>query len=100
MHMFKTKKRAQRVQSALRDGRGNPAVGVELSKEHKWQRKVLINKQGGCCALCGVLMTLGDPEADTYVTVDHIVPKSKGGTEDIKNKQALCRKCNQNKADT
>lgn len=39
---------------------------------------------------CGIIHKL---------TVDHIKPKSKGGTNDVNNLQTLCFKCNQEKAD-
>lgn len=33
------------------------------------------------------------------MTIDHIVPKSKGGTNDIGNLQPMCHTCNAKKAD-
>ena len=40
------------------------------------------------CVLCGV-------SADTKaLEVDHIIPRNKGGTDDISNLQALCYSCN------
>jgi len=36
---------------------------------------------------------------DIMMTVDHIVPKSKGGPDTIENKQCLCFKCNNKKGD-
>ncbi len=35
---------------------------------------------------------------ETEVTIDHIVPKSKGGKADMFNLQPLCESCNQEKA--
>lgn len=34
------------------------------------------------------------------MTIDHIVPKSKGGNNDIDNLQPMCHTCNTKKADT
>jgi len=33
------------------------------------------------------------------LTMDHKIPLKKGGTDDIKNMQCLCRRCNQMKSD-
>lgn len=43
------------------------------------------------CELCGV------DASERALEVDHIVPKSLGGKDDIANYQALCYKCNTNK---
>jgi 5-methylcytosine-specific restriction endonuclease McrA len=46
-------------------------------------------KTSGWCIYCGV-------EADT---VDHMIPKSRGGTDDVDNLIPACRACNQEKGD-
>ena len=47
------------------------------------------------CVHCGKKMRKGDVE------IDHIIPRSKGGTNDPKNLQCLCKHCNRSKqADT
>jgi 5-methylcytosine-specific restriction endonuclease McrA len=33
------------------------------------------------------------------MTIDHIIPKSKGGTNDLENLQPMCNSCNAKKAD-
>ena len=46
------------------------------------------------CELCG------GHEDQVALHVDHIIPRSKGGPDDISNFQALCMTCNTNKLDT
>ena len=46
-----------------------------------------------CCELCGVTADIKGLEAD------HIVPRNKGGPNDISNLQALCYSCNSMKRD-
>lgn len=43
---------------------------------------------GGVCAACGT---------DQFLTVDHIVPVSRGGSSERHNLQALCETCNRKK---
>jgi diadenosine tetraphosphate (Ap4A) HIT family hydrolase/5-methylcytosine-specific restriction endonuclease McrA len=45
------------------------------------------------CELCGVSADL------KAIEVDHIIPRNKGGTDDISNLQALCYSCNATKRD-
>ena len=46
------------------------------------------------CELCGA------PEGQAALQVDHIIPKARGGADDLTNFQALCSTCNANKRDT
>ena len=46
------------------------------------------------CELCG------GHEDQVALHVDHIIPRSRGGPDDISNFQALCMTCNTNKRDT
>ena len=43
------------------------------------------------CELCGA------HESQIALHVDHIIPRSKGGPDDLSNFQALCQTCNANK---
>ena len=51
-------------------------------------REVVYNRDGYTCLSCDALDNL---------TVDHIVPISKGGQSDINNLQTLCALCNSRK---
>ena len=53
----------------------------------------VLKRSGGRCELCGA------SSRDNQIDVDHIVPRAKGGSNDISNLQALCRTCNAQKRD-
>lgn len=38
-------------------------------------------------------------DGEMFLEVDHIKPLAKGGSDELKNKQALCQKCNNIKSD-
>jgi len=52
-------------------------------------REYLLEKWGRKCAYCGV--------ENTPLEVEHIVPKSKGGSDRVSNLTLACHKCNQTK---
>lgn len=54
----------------------------------------ILRKSDGVCAHCGCQVVVGD-----NFTVEHVVPISKGGTNDLVNIVALCHTCNVTKGD-
>lgn len=54
-------------------------------------RYEVLKRAKGLCALCGASIT------NTPIDVDHIIPRTKGGSNDISNLQALCDQCNRSK---
>lgn len=54
-------------------------------------KQAIYLKYDGHCAYCGCVLKINN------MTVDHLVPKSKGGRSDINNLLPTCRACNQKK---
>jgi len=64
------------------------------SLDHKFKKAQLINKYGNLCCVCNIpFNNMKD------ITIDHWIPLSKGGTDDIDNLRLAHRKCNTLKAD-
>ncbi len=74
-----------------------PAVVVRRDKIEAWEREIGVSAEAilfrdGCqCQYCGVQLT-----KDT-VTLDHVVPESKGGKRSFDNLVAACQSCNESK---
>lgn len=50
---------------------------------------------GSTCWLCGGAIDLAAPKKSTLgLTVDHVVPRSKGGTDDLCNLRPAHHRCN------
>lgn len=64
------------------------AAGHETRALTTKQRAAIIKRDGGRCLKC---------ESTDELTVDHIVPRSQGGTNDFTNLQTLCAACNRAK---
>ena len=90
---------AKPVKSRLRKAMG-PFCGVRHCKDvprradpgelpdHRTRKHVLYGVQEGLCAGCRVLFPFRD------MTVDHVVPRSRGGSGRRENLQLLCAACN------
>ena len=55
-----------------------------------WRRKIK-ERWDYKCAYCG---------SDNAITIDHVIPRSKGGMDRIENMVSCCESCNQDKAHT
>lgn len=69
-------------------------------KNGQRKRRILYNRQCGKCAICGRQLQIDDcTSIEDYLTLDHILPVSKGGSNGLTNLQGLCWRCNYQKQD-
>jgi len=68
-------------------------VTEEHTLRHKDMLKILADKFGVKCWGCGFA-----PPDDRYLHLDHITPKSEGGSNDLDNRALLCGPCNNKKS--
>ena len=66
---------------------------VDVPRNYRQNKHVLFGEQEGLCAGCGVMFPFRN------FTVDHVVPRSRGGTDHLDNLQLLCGACNSLKGD-
>lgn len=78
----------ERLAMILRNNRANRKGAVGLVSLSEWT--ALVDRYHGRCLCCGKV---------TDLTMDHVVPLSKGGMNDIGNVQPLCQSCNSAKFD-
>ena len=67
--------------------------GQKKNTQKRVNQAILYRRQGGYCAGCDHYFQ------SRNLTIDHVVPSSQGGNDDISNYQLLCHACNQLKGD-
>lgn len=78
--------------ASLVERRLNPEEREQLAADSGLKQR-LLDEAGGRCNVCGKELKLKTME------IDHRLPLAEGGSNDSLNLQALCRQCNQGKAD-
>lgn len=66
----------------------------ERGYDSKWSqvRLVALRRDGGLCVPCR-----SGGNVTVATEVDHVLPKAKGGTDDLKNLQSICSACHRAK---
>ena len=77
IHNTRTERKIERKNKGLRN---------------KSLKEKILEKQGNCCHYCGKKL-----EADE-ITIDHLLPRSRGGKTDKSNLAICCGKCNSEKS--
>ena len=62
------------------------------SNKRRWQKNHLINRDGAICKICKKGFA-----SKKDITIDHIIPFSKGGLDEVENFQLAHLECNQEK---
>ena len=70
---------------------GHVDSGITPHQVTKEQRKRIMERDGNKCVNCGSTKNL---------SIDHIIPRSKGGSNEDKNLQTLCNICNSSKGNS
>lgn len=60
------------------------------SEDRRRRRRAVIKRDGDRCRRCG---------SGADLTLDHVIPKARGGSNKLSNLQLLCEPCNRDKAD-
>lgn len=63
-------------------------------KSRRRIRTSLRARDGDDCYLCRGLMVFNNTKSEDYATIDHILPRSQGGSNDLDNLKLAHRKCN------
>ncbi len=71
----------------------DPVYSLRNPHSHAEIKEMLIGKFGVKCWGCNL-----KPPDDRYLHLDHIIPKSDGGSNDIDNRALLCQPCNSKKS--
>lgn len=70
-------------------------IETEYRLSHAEMHEMLVNQFGLKCWGCNFV-----PPDKRYLHLDHIIPKTDGGTNDIDNRALLCQPCNTKKSNT
>lgn len=74
-------------------------VEIPLHMYHRYEEARMQGRQMACNVNLYGLEEVNGENREILFTLDHVVPKSKGGDNSMANMQTLCRRCNLAKAD-
>ena len=72
-------------------------AGYKNMRTREWRIRTLLRKQRGLCYVCKEPLSIKDHEGPDYATIEHVIPLSKGGKDDLSNLAVSHQKCNTQK---
>jgi len=72
----------------------NARKGQEITRRRRMKRRLFAGRERVPCCFCGKLLTL------RQATIEHVVPKSRGGEFEFENLTLSCQPCNSKRGDT
>lgn len=74
-------------------------IGVMKIRKRKYRQRQVYKKCGGKCVYCGKSLKIKTNRLEEKMTIDHWIPKSRGGDGNIENLVCACNRCNSKKGD-
>lgn len=71
-------------------------IAIKIA-EKVWLRCRLAEAQNWKCCWCGC-QTVDEPQKANSATIEHVIPKARGGTDDWDNLAMSCQRCNTKRA--
>lgn len=65
----------------------------KMSSEYVRNRRIVVKNFNGACSMCGKLLL--NPK---HIEVDHIIPRSQGGGDELSNLRVVCHDCHKQKS--
>ena len=93
---------AEKLDTAYEESIAMSKAAEKRHRKIQGKKERIFNKCRGKCCFCGMRLQMENPDEKNYLTLDHIIPRCKGGSNKDENLQALCWNCNElkNQLDT
>lgn len=88
------KSRIETLSEKLKNDRTDLGTRFAL-KNQRWKRRLYISQRGKCCFCCRMMVADIDFHSQGLLaTIEHVIPRSKGGRNHISNYTLSCSPCN------
>ena len=96
-HKAKLDKHGIPILDGTKPGMKYPKKKKRKPKKQPSKRQLILQKTEGRCYYCGTKLQNKHYGRKDYMTIDHCIPRSKGGSNDLFNLVPACKTCNREK---